>query len=661
MQPIAYPIKHNNLQQSWTTFMDTGQVFESEDFVPDPTVIQSWERCALRLNPIDTPRLTRIQGEVFAAVLKAQTDLITIAIPHIEDIYQFVEGSDCAIILTDGTACALIMTGDDQAKTVLNDLDLGPGAYWAEGQLGTTALGLVLKVAMPVQIVGAEHYFQAHHQWVTTAAPVHDVRGRIIGVLATVSPVETATSHTLGLVMSAARAISNQLQTNQYLTEANLRLSEVNAVLESMNEGLIALDAIGKINHINPQASKLLHLDPTKTRGNDLGDVLNVPVVLAEAIQNQAILRDVEVRFKLAHETIGVLVSLQPIFEGASQLVGYIAILRPIEEVRELIHQQVGTQASLTLDDIRAASASMRNILRQAAVAARGQAPILIRGEEGVGKNSLGRAIHNASDRAGKPFITINCGAIPSQLMIAEFLGYDSENDGQSRPSKFELADGGTLFLDQIENLSLEMQSALTQVIDTKHLMRLQSTGLIPIDVRIIASTTANLEQLVADDSFTRQLYYAFGVFDFYIPPLRERVSDIPLLVELFLERKSKTTAQPIQVEEEALALLCQYPWPGNVRELENVLERAINHTEDGIIDLIDLPEIVRQGRVIQTRSPAPQPVMSTTEAEREAIIRAGTASRGRVTEMARHLGISRTTLWRKLKRLNINPKQFKS
>ena len=190
--------------------------------------------------------------------------------------------------------------------------------------------------------------------------------------------------------------------------------------------------------------------------------------------------------------------------------------------------------------------------------------------------------------------------------------------------------------------------------------MRLHSTRLIPMDVRIIASSTTNLEQLVAERSFVRQLYYAFGVFNFYISPLRERVEDIPLLTERFLNRITQSQEHASWIDDETLAILRRYPWPGNVRELENALERALNHSVDGTIRMIDLPEVVRQGRVLNTTSPTPEPVVSTAVAEREAIIRAGWACQGRVTEMAQHLEIGRTTLWRKLKRLNISPDQFK-
>ncbi|RMG97376.1 MAG: PTS-dependent dihydroxyacetone kinase operon transcriptional regulator DhaR, partial [Chloroflexi bacterium] len=491
-------------------------------------------------------------------------------------------------------------------------------------------------------------------------APIHDVNGRIVGVLGIIGPVTQATSHTTSLVMAAARAISNQLQTNLYLEEANHRLTELNTILEAINEGVIAWNNAGKIHHINTRAGKLLHLNPTAILGQRLTDVLPLPAVLTQAIARQQELHNVEVRFELNQRPIRAFVTLRPIFDGAAHPIGYIAMLRPIEHIHQLVHQQVGSQATLTLDDIVARSPAMSAVVRQAHLAARGTAPVLLRGEGGVGKNHLAQAIHKASERANKPFLSINCQAIPHELMVAEFLGYEQDPVHGDRPSKFELASGGTLFLDQIENLSLEMQAALLHVIETGHIMRLGSTHPIPVNVRIIAATSAPLEQAVQDERFLRHLYYRFGVFNIHVPALRERVEDIPLLVERFLGRLAQNVNTAVLAEEETMKVLCRYPWPGNVRELENVLERALHHSQDGQIRVLDLPEWVRNGRIISHTSPTPLPVLSVAEAEREAIIRAGWACAGRVSEMAQQLGIGRTTLWRKMKRLNISPNQFK-
>lgn len=660
MQPFNYPVQIELLAQVWQAFMENGRAPQLAGFMPDPAVIRSWERCLPRLDARSKPYPALVNTHALDTALKTYADLLTIAIPNIEDIHQFIEGSNCAIVLADGAARILALGGDSSALAMLAELGLGQGAYWAEGQLGTNALGLALITAMPTQVVGPEHFFKIYHHLVSTAAPIHDVSGRITGILAVIGPVETATSHTLSLVMAAARAITNQLQTDLYLAEANRRLTEVNTVLSAMHEGVIAWDAAGRINQVNPRAGELLQLNPTKVLGKFLVEVLAVPPVIANAIKNNQELRDIEVSFERDQTIVDTLVSLRPIFEGAGQPVGYMAILRPMAQVRQLVSQQVGAQASLTLADLPAVSPVMRQVLRQAAIAARGRAPVLLRGEGGVGKNSLGRAIHNASSRASKPFITINCGAIPHELMISEFLGYDQDATTQGRPSKFELAHEGTLLLDQITSLSLEMQSALLHVLETKHVMRLQSTRLIPVDVRIIACTSANLEQLVAEGSFIRQLYYAFGVFNFHIPALRDRPDDIAVLAERFFSRIAAAPDQALRLDDEVLAALSRYPWPGNVRELENMLERALNHSADGKIKIIDLPEVVRSGRVLNANSVAPQPVISAAEAEREAIIRAGWACQGRVADMAQQLQVGRTTLWRKMKRLNISAEHFK-
>ena len=661
MRPIAYPFNLQDLENSWCSFMEAGEACAVEGLALDPAVLQSWMRCWKRLDFKSAhPVPASAKVDALESMLKIHASLLNFAIPYIEDIHQFIEGSDCAILLADGTACILAIGGDLSARQRIEALGLGRGTYWAEEQLGTNALGLVLKTAMPVQVVGAEHYFRVYHHLVSTAAPIHDALGRISGILGIVGPVQTATSHTLALVMSAARAIGNQIQANLHLQEANRRLTQVNTMLSAMHEGLIAWDATGRILHINSQAGELLRLTPSSALGQPLTEVLTLPFRIAEAIQQHNELRNVEVIFTQDEHSVNVLVDLLPIWEGATQLIGYIAILRPIAQVRQLVSQQVGSKASLNLQDIVGESQSMRQLLRRALVASRGLAPVLLRGEGGVGKNVLGRALHNAGPHANAPFITINCRAIPHELLVPEFLGYDPTQNDPGRPSKFELAHGGTLFLEQIESLSLEMQSALLYVIETKHVMRLRGTRLIPIDVRIIAATAADLEQLVAEGSFIRQLYYAFGVFDFFIPPLRERKDDIPLLIERSLTRMAQERGYDLSVDEESLAVLCRYPWPGNVRELENVLERAVNHSQDGIIRIIDLPEVVRSGRVVHTASPTPLPVMTLAEAEQEAILRAGWACHGHVTNMAQQLGIGRTTLWRKLKEMGISPDQFK-
>ncbi len=661
MQPDAFPAQRERLLRIWDTFMQTGRLLPEDEAFLDPAVLQSWRRCLPRLDHRARPHPKSLKQSSLDSVLKAQDNLIAVAAPVMEDIHQFVEGSNCAILLADGSACILSVIGDAPAVERVNELGLGRGAYWSEGQLGTNALGIVRVNAMPIQVVGEEHYFQIHHRYVTTAAPIHDVRGRIIGLLGIVGLAKMASSHTLGLVMTAARAIANQLQTDWYVEEANRHLTEVRMILGSIAEGIISWNEAEIVSHVNMPAGQILRVNPASAVGHRVQDVLDLPPILREAVSRQRELRDEEVTFQVGGRGIHCLVSLRPIYEGHSHI-GYIMMLRPIEHVRRLVHQQIGVEATLSLDDIANSSQSgaMRRILRQARIAARGTAPVLLRGEGGVGKNHLARAIHNDGQRLDAPFISINCQAIPHELMISEFMGHDEGSTSRSRPSKFELAAGGTILLDQIEHLSLEMQASVLHLVETGHVLRLGSPRPIPIEVRIIAATTADLEAHVRDGSFLPHLYYRFGVFNITIPPLRERAEDIPLLAERFLARITRSHERAAWIDDDALAILCQYPWPGNVRELESMLERAISHSGDGVVRRHDLPPTVVSGRVLTGNGPRPQPVLTVADAEREAIIRAAWACQGQVSEMAQQLGIGRTTLWRKLKRYEIDAEAFK-
>jgi transcriptional activator for dhaKLM operon len=666
MLPTDIGIPDEAIAAAWRSFIESGRLDVIEAARMDPAIVRSWRRCVSRFNPLARPYATPIGRNALTSIMRAQQDLITIAMPFIEDIHQFTEGSGYAILLADGAACILLVGGDHPAVTAAARLGLRQGAYWSENNAGTNALGLVLLEAMPIQVVGAEHYFEFLHAVVTAAAPIHDVRGRVIGLLGMVGPLNAtppfygATSHTLGLVMSAARAIGNQLQANWYLEEANQHLSQVNAILGAITEGVIVWGQEGEIRHVNEQAGAMLQLNPRAVVGRPLSDVLRLPAELTTAIQAGSALHDVELSVQAFDRDVRCLVTLRPIYEAGPQPVSYVALLSPIEYVRQIVQQQYGAQTGLSIEDVQADSAGMRRVVRQARTAARGTAPVLIQGEGGVGKNLLARAIHNDGPRAGKPFIDINCRAIPHELMTSEILGHEQDTNTRGRPSKFELAEGGTLLLDQIENLSLELQAALLHVIETRHVTRLGSSLPIPINVRIIGATSTNLEDLVAQGSFLPHLYYRFGVFKIEVPPLRERVEDIPLLAERFLARQTAREDRAVWIEDETVRFLTRYPWPGNVRELESTLEQAMSQSRDNVIRPGDLPESVRRGRVLAGRHPLAQPVISVDEAEREAILRAGWASAGRVVEMARILGIGRSTLWRKMKRFDIAPEIFK-
>ncbi len=651
------------LDQLWQEMARARQLSPAAQRVLDPHVLRSWQRCLPRLDPSAPPRPTVLKDSALERVVMAHFELVAIARPVMEEIFQYSAESEYALLLADRTGCVLDRLGDPALLAWLDELLLQPGAYWNEGGVGTNAVDLSLGEAIPVQLTGAAHFLSAFHALTLAAAPIHDAKGRIVGALAMAGRAATAHFHTLSTVAAGARAVANQLQTDHYLQEANFRLAELNSVFSAISEGVLAWDSANLITHINKQAGEMLGIHPRAVLGRPLSMVVRLPPSLHAAISAGEALKDSEVLLETDARQVECLLSLRPVHGGHQLPDGFIATLRPIEHVRQWVHRTMGTEATLTLDDLVGNSPPMRRVRRQGEVAARGTAPVLLQGENGIGKYPLAQAIHNGSARAGHPFITVNCGSLLHETMVSEFLGYEEGAYPEARagrPSKFELADQGTLLLSEIESLTLEMQAALLQVIHTGQVMRLGGTRAIPVDVRLIATTTVDLEQRVADGTFRRDLLFRFGVFMIQLPPLRERPQDMPLLIERMLEPLSQRFQQPLALDKAALQKLQRYPWPGNGRELASVLERAAAHCDGPLIQVDDLPIALRDEWLIQPDHALAQPVQTLAEAERTAILRAGWAHQGHISHMAESLGVSRTTLWRKLNQFNLDAEYFK-
>ncbi len=318
-------------------------------------------------------------------------------------------------------------------------------------------------------------------------------------------------------------------------------------------------------------------------------------------------------------------------------------------------------------------SPAMQHLLSEIALVAPSEATVLIHGDSGTGKELAAQAIHREffarrGQRSGKktpPFVAINCGAITESLLEAELFGYEegaftgSRRGG--RAGLFEIAHGGTLFLEKIEYLAPELQSALLQVIKQGVLTRLDARRLIPVDVKVIATTTVDLANLVEQNRFSRQLYYALHSFEIVIPPLRARRNSIPSLVHNRLKSLEKRFSSRLKMDDDALAQLVAYSWPGNDFELNSVIENIAISSDNGHIRLSNLPEYLFAERPGADAGSSLLPASLTFSAiEKEAIIHAARVTSGRVQEMAQLLNIGRTTLWRKMKQYDIDAGQFK-
>jgi transcriptional activator for dhaKLM operon len=656
--PVDY---QQSMLEAWKRFTTNQQLDPS---VP-PLIAASWRRCWGRVNPNRTVEFTRMGREHVLASQTASFDLIAIARPVMEDVYQCVQKSGTVIVLTNSIGCVLDLVGDEEVLKIMHEWGCGVGSILSEELVGTSSFGLALAERMPVQVGGAEHFVKQFHVATGAAAPMFDISGRLLGVFGMVMPIDRYHIHSLGLVAAAARAVENQHQSDLLMAEQNSQLTQLNTILSSISDGIMVWNAEHRIVHANHAASQMLGLSAQSMVGKSAGALFTVPAFVQESIQQRKPLTDVEAVLHVGERMISCLISLDFVFQSSEKLQWIIVTLRSEKKVRKLIQQQVGATASLTLNDIPGDAPQMQRVRNFVRSAAGARASILIRGEVGTGKNALASAVHNASPRSEGPFVIFASSSIPNELVISDLLGYDETVGNKlmsGRPSKFELAQGGTLFFQDVDTLPLEAQAVLFNALELGVVQRLESQRAVEVEARIVASTSADMETLIAQGSFRPDLYYRLSTFTITLPPLRERPRDIPLVAERILTRFTRQLGYQVSLAPEVMDVFRKYAWPGNIREMEAVLGRAATLAGAGWIGLEHIPNHVRLMEANpQTVKPFLQVnVSSLREMERETILLMVQMYRGNVSRMAQVLQISRTTLWRKLKDYGIDPEEYR-
>lgn len=643
-------------KEVWNAFVSQSSA-EAELPNIEPYLQQVWARCRRQQCHDHWAMPHRAKGVTYASIQKSKASFLNIAIPAIEDIYEYLESESCAFVISDEAGCTLYLCADNAMKVKLDTLGIQEGVYWREGIMGNNAISSAMHLAKATQAVGFEHFKQALHSFAVYAAPVFGDTGTALGCVALVLPVEKASVSALGLIHSASRDIASQMQAESMLTESNQHLSEVHVLLEGVEEGVLAWYPNGNIHYLNQKGCDLLSLTVSEL-GREISSILTMPQCIHQAIKRGVGLDMVDTTIESKGRLISLVMSLKIVKNAQNTTHCYIALLYPIKHIRDLVHQHVGNRARLTFDDIVGGSDAMLRVVRQARHAAKGRGPVLLHGEDGIGKSHLAQAIHNGSDRHGQPFIAINCQAIPKELMASEFLGSALESE-HSSVSKFELANGGTLFLDQVECLSSEVQAALLHLLKTGLINRMNG-NIVSVDVRIVATSNVDLDQYVVEKHFRRQLLLELQTFDIHVSPLRDRIEDVPILVErklTHLEAEKKTL---LALSQEALSFLMRYRWPGNHRELRNVIERSANFSDGSVIRVKDLPDNIITATDHGQTGNKPLHSNNLADSEKVTIIRSALDCRGKIGSMCEDLKVGRTTLWRKLKNYDIDVNDYK-
>jgi transcriptional regulator with PAS, ATPase and Fis domain len=441
-------------------------------------------------------------------------------------------------------------------------------------------------------------------------------------------------------------------------------------IFDSIHNGAMVTDAAGMVTHLNRPYARFLGVDVNKSIGRHCTEVVEntrmhivartgrPEINQIQNIRGQNILVH-RIPIKKEHAVIAVLGLVM--FQDVGDVVKLAKKLRHLESQVKRYKKELRTLRSTryTLDSIIGKSRAITDLKQEALVAAANTYPVLIVGESGTGKELFAQSIHHASSRNIHPFVQINCAAIPKDLLESELFGYDrgafTGARAAGKPGKFELADRGTIFLDEIGDLPLVMQPKLLRVLEEKMFERVGGNTVIRSDFRLIAATNQNLEALIEKGRFRKDLYYRLNVISLHIPPLKERVEDIvPIARHLLHEATHGTACEEIRLGSEAINALETHVWQGNVRELSNVLDRALSTMTGDVIELSDLSSIVKTKRV-RPDARGVSPIREVlAAAEKEAIVDALGKTGNNKARAAGLLGIHRTLLYKKMQKYGI-------
>jgi len=466
------------------------------------------------------------------------------------------------------------------------------------------------------------------------------------------------TPHDLDLLTIFSAQAATMLENARVAEELRLAFRSRAATLEAISDGVLSLDKRGKITSINAVAARILGT----TLAGALKDLPDLGFLRLTLEQGE------ELDGRVTRVGTGeYLVNARVIRSDTQEVVGAVVTLTEMRRAQQVAQRIVGSPARYSFGDLIGQAPALRRRLQLAEAAARSDSSVLVTGESGTGKEVLAQAIHNASPRASGPFVGINCSAIPRELLESELFGYEGGAfTGAKRgghPGKFELAEGGTILLDEIGDMPIEMQAKLLRVLQEKRVHRIGGTREVELNARVIATTNRDLDEEAEKQRFRRDLLFRLKVIHIQLPSLRERTSDIPLLVSHYLGLFAARLGKSVHaLAPHVMEAFMRYHWPGNIRELENVLEAEVNLASEDQTVLDQVPEGIRP------RPGAERGVDSLTrgvprtleQSEKELLVQALAQNGGSIPDVARQLGISRGTVYNKLRRFALDPDQYR-
>ncbi|MFN4064451.1 GAF domain-containing protein [Azoarcus communis] len=616
----------------------------------DP-IHSSWVRC-VRDYGLDPCRPTRAHI-VEHAQLREHKDQIEeflgVARTGMEQLYKRMAGIGYVLLLTDAHGIAVDFIGNDAWARELKQSGLYLGADWSEVRAGTCAVGTCIVEKAPITVHHTDHFDATHISLTCNAAPLFDPTGGFLGVLdvsALTSPSPRESQHlALQMVTMYAQMVEDANFLRYFRDRWVLRLGSAWSMVDVAGEIMLAFDGDGVIVGTNSGARRALR--PLRN-GPGADTLIGRPL-------SDVFREGMDAIWRIARA--GASADRSALSTGSGE-VYFGTVQAPRVTPQRIMPSTADTPCAPALERLAGDDPQMQRLISQASRLVNRPVNILVHGETGTGKEVLAKALHESSSRSSKPFVAVNCAAIPESLIESELFGYTAGTftGGRSKGMRglIQQSDGGTLFLDEIGDMPLHLQTRLLRVLAEREVLPLGAEKPVPVRLTVVAASHRDLRKLIAEGRFREDLYYRLCGAILYLPPLRERL-DRDYLIERLLAAESAELDSRARLDQAAHAALLSYDWPGNVRQLRNVLRFALAVCDGTTINIEDLP-----AELMTRIEPSPVPDASApiarTHDEASVLQAALRRQRWNVTAVAAELGICRATVYRQMKRYGIVP-----
>ncbi|EJS57941.1 TPA: sigma-54-dependent Fis family transcriptional regulator [Bacillus thuringiensis] len=607
---------------TWKKFINEG-VLDSNRI--NERISESWHRCKqANVNPHMNKGQKILSSNFFQDQKKKSEIFLDIAIPQIQNMRKTIDELQMMALLIDPDGYVLSLSGNKQTLKRAKHINFIEGVKWTEAAVGTNAIGTALEIEEAIMISGTEHYSVVSHSWSCAAAPIHNDDGKLIGVLDFSCPIEFSHPYMLGMVTSIAHAIERECSIRVHQNELHL-IHRFLDVIDSDEQVVIC-------NH------------------RDV--IVSASKSVRERINNWSRMKLEE----LMHHGLETKLEI-PVYSN-ERMIGKCMYLKENEQMNT--YSALTFIKGITFPGVTGTSRAFQHTLEEIKLVSPTDASVYVCGETGVGKEYVARAIHENSPRKDGPFIAVNCGSLPKELIESELFGYaEGAFTGARRQGykgKFEQANGGTLFLDEIGEVPPEMQVALLRVLQERTITPIGSSKEVPVNIRIITATHKDLLRLVEEGKFRQDLYYRLHVYPLYVPSLIERKEDIPYFIQHFCEQKNWNVVFPKSICNQFL----QHTWPGNIRELVNALERIYilsqgrEICEKQVALLIQTMMGNQQQLELQVENKTEHTLNFREKIQRDSMIEALQKTNGNVSLAAKLLDVPRSTFYKRMQKYKL-------